>query len=307
MLHHDQPKRWRALIEEFLGANGAVLRHPSRRIRSRGWCAARRTSCARGGLIAYPTDSCYALGCHARQARRVERLRRIRGIDERHHLTLMCRDLSEIAQLRDGRRRALPAAQARRRRAATPSSCARTREVPRRLLHPKRKTIGVRVPGHPVAHALLAELGEPMLSADAAPAGRRRSRCPTPSEIRERLEHADRPRHRRRLLRRRAEHGDRSDRRRADGAARRARARSRRSRWKSRLIESALHKMDVNSPRPDVRHLRAPGAVRDHAARGGAWLCRAPFRRHDGARAGPRQPESAAAHRPGRHDHRAAR
>jgi tRNA threonylcarbamoyl adenosine modification protein (Sua5/YciO/YrdC/YwlC family) len=117
-----------------------------------------------GGLIAYPTDSCYALGCHIGDKDAVDRLRRVRGVDDNHHLTLMCRDLSEIAvyALVDN-------AQYRLLRAATPGSYTfilrATKEVPRRLMHPRRKTIGVRVPQHPVAHALLAELNEPMLSA----------------------------------------------------------------------------------------------------------------------------------------------
>jgi len=140
-----------------------------------------------GGLIAYPTDSCYALGCHLGDARAVARLRRVRHMDARHHLTLMCRDLSELAAyaiVDDARFRLL--------KRATPGSYTfilrATREVPRRLAHPKRKTIGVRVPAHPVAHALLAELNEPMLSAtlllpgEAAP--------PTDAAaIRSRLEH----------------------------------------------------------------------------------------------------------------------
>jgi tRNA threonylcarbamoyl adenosine modification protein (Sua5/YciO/YrdC/YwlC family) len=117
----------------------------------------------RGALIAYPTDSCYALGCLADAGAALERLRRIRGIDERHHLTLMCRDLSEIARYAvvDDARFALI-------KAATPGSYTfilrARRELPRRLLHPKRKTIGVRIPGHAIAHALLAELDAPMLS-----------------------------------------------------------------------------------------------------------------------------------------------
>lgn len=117
-----------------------------------------------GGLIAYPTDSCYALGCHIGDKDAMDRLRRVRGMDEKHHLTLMCRDLSEIAAYAT-----VDNVQYRLLKAATPGSYTfilrATREVPRRLLHPKRKTIGVRVPRHPVAHALLAELGEPMLSA----------------------------------------------------------------------------------------------------------------------------------------------
>ena len=116
----------------------------------------------RGGLIAYPTDSCYALGCDRASARGAERLRRIRGIDERHHLTLMCRDLAEMA-----RYAIVDDAQFRLLKSVTPGSYTfilrARREVPRRLT--KKKTIGVRVPGHPVAHALLAELDAPMLSA----------------------------------------------------------------------------------------------------------------------------------------------
>lgn len=139
-----------------------------------------------GGLIAYPTDSCYALGCLA-QGKSVERLRRVRGLSERHHLTLMCRDLSEIAKyaiVDDARFRLI--------KRVAPGSYTfvlrARREVPRRVVHPKGKTIGVRIPGHPVAHALLAELGEPMLSAtlllpgDAQPLS-------DAHEVRERLEH----------------------------------------------------------------------------------------------------------------------
>ena len=116
----------------------------------------------RGGLIAYPTDSCYALGCDRGGAKGAERLRRIRGVDERHHLTLMCRDLAEMA-----RYAILDDAQFKLLKSVTPGSYTfilrARREVPRRLT--KKKTIGVRVPGHPVAHALLAELDQPMLSA----------------------------------------------------------------------------------------------------------------------------------------------
>jgi tRNA threonylcarbamoyl adenosine modification protein (Sua5/YciO/YrdC/YwlC family) len=116
----------------------------------------------RGGLIAYPTDSCYALGCDRANAKGAERLRRIRGVDERHHLTLMCRDLSEIA-----RYAIVDDAQFKLLKSVTPGSYTfilrARREIPRRLT--RKKTIGVRVPGHPVAHALLAELDQPMLSA----------------------------------------------------------------------------------------------------------------------------------------------
>jgi tRNA threonylcarbamoyl adenosine modification protein (Sua5/YciO/YrdC/YwlC family) len=121
-----------------------------------------------GGLIAYPTDSCYALGCDRGNAKGAERLRRIRGVDERHHLTLMCRDLAEIA-----RYAIVDDAQFKLLKSVTPGSYTfilrARREVPRRLT--KKKTIGVRVPGHPVAHALLAELDAPMLSATLMLAG----------------------------------------------------------------------------------------------------------------------------------------
>jgi tRNA threonylcarbamoyl adenosine modification protein (Sua5/YciO/YrdC/YwlC family) len=138
----------------------------------------------RGGLIAYPTDSCYALGCDRGNAKGAERLRRIRGIDERHHLTLMCRDLSEMA-----RYAIVDDAQFKLLKSVTPGSYTfilrARREVPRRLT--KKKTIGVRVPGHPVAHALLAELDEPMLSATLLLPGAA-APLSDPEEIRQRLE-----------------------------------------------------------------------------------------------------------------------
>jgi len=154
--------------------------HPQRRLVRQAAEIVRR-----GGLIAYPTDSCYALGCDGGDARAAERLRRLRGIGERHHLTLMCRDLSEIAKhaIADD-------AQFRLLKRVTPGSYTfilrARREVPRRLTH--RKTIGVRVPGHPVAHALLAELDQPMLSATLLLPG---DRFPLTDagEIRRRLEH----------------------------------------------------------------------------------------------------------------------
>jgi tRNA threonylcarbamoyl adenosine modification protein (Sua5/YciO/YrdC/YwlC family) len=117
----------------------------------------------RGGLIAYPTDSCYALGCHIGDKTAMERIRRIRGVDERHQFTLVCRDLSEIGTFAK-----VDNAQYRLLKAHTPGAYTfifkATRELPRRLAHPKRATIGVRVPDHVVASALLAELGEPILS-----------------------------------------------------------------------------------------------------------------------------------------------
>ena len=141
-----------------------------------------------GGVIAYPTDSCYAIGCRIGDKEAMQRLRAIRRIDDKHHLTLTCRDLSEIstyAQVDNVQYRLL--------RKTTPGSYTfilrASKEVPRRLLHPRRKTIGVRVPDHAVAQALLAALGEPLLSAtlilpgDAQPLN-------DGEEIRTRLQHA---------------------------------------------------------------------------------------------------------------------
>jgi tRNA threonylcarbamoyl adenosine modification protein (Sua5/YciO/YrdC/YwlC family) len=115
-----------------------------------------------GGVIAYPTDSCYALGCHIGDKAAMERIRRIRAMDERHHLTLVCRDLSQVGQFAK-----VDNLQFRLMRANTPGSYTfilrASREVPRRLLHP-RHTIGVRIPAHNVPIALLEALGEPLLS-----------------------------------------------------------------------------------------------------------------------------------------------
>jgi tRNA threonylcarbamoyl adenosine modification protein (Sua5/YciO/YrdC/YwlC family) len=116
-----------------------------------------------GGLIAYPTDSSYAIGCHIGDKSAMERIRTIRGVDERHHFTLMCRDLSEIGVFAK-----VDNVQYRLLRAHTPGAYTfilrATRELPRRLAHPKRATVGVRVPLHPVALALLDALNEPLLS-----------------------------------------------------------------------------------------------------------------------------------------------
>ena len=116
-----------------------------------------------GGVIAFPTDSSYALGCHLGDKSAQDRIRAIREVDDKHHFTLMCRDLSEIsryAQVNNVQFRLL--------KANTPGSYTfileATREVPKRLQHPKRNTIGLRVPMHPITLALLAELGEPILS-----------------------------------------------------------------------------------------------------------------------------------------------
>ncbi len=139
-----------------------------------------------GGVIAYPTDSCYALGFHIGDKAAMERVRWIRDVDEGHHFTLMCRDLSEIghyARVDNARFRLL--------KAATPGSYTfileASRDLPRRILHPKRRTIGIRIPEHPVAQALLAELGEPLLSTTLILPG---SETPLddPQAMRERLE-----------------------------------------------------------------------------------------------------------------------
>lgn len=115
-----------------------------------------------GGIVALPTDSCYALVCHLDDKDAVTRLRRIREVDDKHHLTLLCRDLSEIAQYAR-----IDNVQYRLLKATTPGPYTfileATREVPRRLSHPSRKTIGLRVPENQIARALLEELGQALL------------------------------------------------------------------------------------------------------------------------------------------------
>ena len=116
-----------------------------------------------GGVIVYPTDSCYALGCHIGDKAAAEKMRKIRQVDDNHHFTLVCRDLSEIANFAK-----VDNAQYRLLKSTTPGPYTfileASREVPRRLAHPRRRTIGLRVPEHVVVQALLEELGEPMLS-----------------------------------------------------------------------------------------------------------------------------------------------
>jgi len=116
-----------------------------------------------GGLIAVPTDAAYSLVGLVGDAQVLDRIRRIRGVDERHHFTLMCRDLSEIANYAR-----VDNAQFRLLKATTPGAYTfileGTKELPRRLLHPKRKTIGLRVPDHVLIQALIADLGEPLIS-----------------------------------------------------------------------------------------------------------------------------------------------
>ena len=116
-----------------------------------------------GGLIAYPTDSCFALGCRLGDKDGLDRIREIRHLDERHHFTLVCRDFAQLGQFAT-----INNSLFRSIKAATPGAYTfilpATREVPRRLLHPKKKTVGVRIPDHVVAQAILAELGEPLVS-----------------------------------------------------------------------------------------------------------------------------------------------
>ncbi|WP_409028074.1 L-threonylcarbamoyladenylate synthase [Janthinobacterium sp. SUN098] len=139
-----------------------------------------------GGVVALPTDSCYALVCQLDDKGAVERLRRIRGVDEKHHLTLLCRDLSELGVYARVDNR-----QFRLLKAATPGAYTfileATKEVPRRLSHPSRKTIGLRVPEHRIVQCLLEELGQPLLGATLTLPGDEESLTDADT-IRERLE-----------------------------------------------------------------------------------------------------------------------
>lgn len=141
-----------------------------------------------GGVIVYPTDSCYALGCHLGDKSAMERMRAIRQVDARHHFALVCRDLAEISVYAR-----VDNTQFRLLKSATPGSYTfilkATRELPKRLLHPSRRTIGLRVPDHRVVQALLAELGEPLLSSTLMLPGDEWPLNDT-AEIRDRLEHA---------------------------------------------------------------------------------------------------------------------
>ena len=140
-----------------------------------------------GGVIAYPTDSSYALGCHIGDKGAMERIRRIRQVDDKHNFTLVCRDLSEIAlyaRVSNSDYRIL--------KAHTPGPytfiLSASREVPRRLLNPKRKTIGIRVPDNVIAQALLEELDEPLMSSTLILPGETLP-LSDPEEIRETLQH----------------------------------------------------------------------------------------------------------------------
>ena len=125
-----------------------------------------------GGIAAIPTDSSYALVCHLDDKAAVERLRRIRGVDDKHHLTLLCRDLSELASYARVDNR-----QYRLLKLGTPGPYTfilqATKEVPRRVSHPQRRTIGLRVPDHRAAQALLAEFGQPLLATTLIAPGER--------------------------------------------------------------------------------------------------------------------------------------
>ncbi len=140
-----------------------------------------------GGVIVYPTDSCYALGCHLGDKSAMTRIRTIRQVDDRHHFTLVCRNLAEISTYAK-----VDNSQYRLLKATTPGSYTfilqATREVPRRMQHPKRNTIGLRIPDHPVVLALLEELDEPLLSSTLLLPG---DEYPLndAEAIRERLEH----------------------------------------------------------------------------------------------------------------------
>jgi tRNA threonylcarbamoyl adenosine modification protein (Sua5/YciO/YrdC/YwlC family) len=141
-----------------------------------------------GGVIAYPTDSCYALGCQVGNRDGLDRMRRIRQLDERHHFTLVCRDFAQLGtfvQVSNPVFRLV--------KASTPGSYTfilpASREVPRRLLHPRKRTVGVRIPRHAVTQALLAEHGEPLVSSTLLLPGE-----PEPItqgwEIKDRLDHS---------------------------------------------------------------------------------------------------------------------
>lgn len=138
-----------------------------------------------GAVLVYPTDSGYALGCHLGDKDAVDRIRALRELDDKHNLTLVCRDLSEIATYAQVGNQAY-----RLLKSLTPGPYTfildATREVPRRLQHPKRKTIGIRVPGHPIVDALLDILGEPLISTTLQMPGDEQP-LTDPQEIKERL------------------------------------------------------------------------------------------------------------------------
>lgn len=141
-----------------------------------------------GGVIVYPTDSAYALGCHLEDKKAMERIRQIRRVDDKHNFTLVCADLSQISAYAKLTNNTL----FRILNSYTPGPYTfilnATGEVPRRLLHPKRRTIGIRIPDNPIAQALVAELGEPIMSSTLILPGQAVPMT-DPEEIREQLEH----------------------------------------------------------------------------------------------------------------------
>lgn len=140
-----------------------------------------------GGVVVYPTDSAYALGCHIGDKAALDRIRRIRKLDDKHNFTLVCRDLSEIATYAK-----VNNAVYRQLRATTPGPYTfillATSEVPKRLLHPKRKTVGLRVPDNAITAALLEDLGEPLMSVTLIMPGEDLPLI-DPYDIRQTLEH----------------------------------------------------------------------------------------------------------------------
>ena len=141
-----------------------------------------------GGIVVYPTDSCYALGCHIGDKEAMERIRRIRAADVKtHNFTLVCRDLSELSKYAR-----VDNSQYRTLRAFTPGPYTflleATREVPKRLQNPKRRTIGIRVPDNAIARMLLAELGEPIMSSTLLLPGEAHTMT-DPTEIKQLLDH----------------------------------------------------------------------------------------------------------------------
>ncbi|MEU5912056.1 L-threonylcarbamoyladenylate synthase [Micromonospora sp. NPDC047527] len=140
-----------------------------------------------GGLVAYPTDSCYALGIQLGNQDGLDRIRQIRHLDDRHHFTLVCRDFAQLGQFVQ-----ISNSVFRLVKASTPGSYTfilpATREVPRRMLHPRKRTVGVRVPRHTVTQALLAELGEPLVSSTLTLPGDEEPMTQG-WEIKERLDH----------------------------------------------------------------------------------------------------------------------
>lgn len=140
-----------------------------------------------GGVIAYPTDSSYAIGCHIGDKQSMDRVRRIRQLDDKHNFTLVCKDLAQVSTFTKIGNDAY-----RMIKALTPGPFTfileATREVPRRLQHPRKKTIGVRIPDHAVAMLLVKELEEPLLSTSLILPGESDG-LSDPYEIRERLEH----------------------------------------------------------------------------------------------------------------------